>query len=182
MQDSVRNKIQTIYDSTERMNREYLAIWRDHILFSWEWWVCLLLTIVPWMAWVKFRKKESSDRLLYAGFFVLIISSYLNFLGISYGLWWYLVDVIPTVPSFVVWDCSVLPVMSMLFLQYKPEYSPYIKALLFSLFNSFVAETIFRWIGFYEPKNWNSLYSFPLYYLIYMMADYLSRRNAFVKI
>ncbi|MEW9673622.1 hypothetical protein [Ammoniphilus sp. 3BR4] len=47
-------------------------------LFTWKWWVGLALLVVPWILWAIFRKKESSVRLLLAGFVIMVISTILD--------------------------------------------------------------------------------------------------------
>src|SRR5665648_1295751 len=62
-------------------------LWYNHILFTWRWWLSVFLIVLPWIIWHFYRNKESSDRLLSAGLFVIIISSFLNITGISMNLW-----------------------------------------------------------------------------------------------
>jgi hypothetical protein len=73
-------------------------------MFSNLWWFGVFLSIVPWIAWFAFRKKQSTDRLLYAGFFVMVISLVLDVLGDQFGLWHYRFNVIPVLPTYLPWD------------------------------------------------------------------------------
>lgn len=41
---------------------ELLHIWLKDIVFTWHWWIDLSLTILPWILWLKVRKKESTHR------------------------------------------------------------------------------------------------------------------------
>lgn len=85
-------------------NMELNNLGMEHIIFSWQWWLTVLMSIVPWILWFIFHKKESRARLLFAGFSTILIASFLDFLGVAYGLWVYLVDVIFTIPAFILWD------------------------------------------------------------------------------
>ena len=40
----------------------------EHVLFTWQWWVGVSLTIFPWILWLVFRKRECTmhfDPLIY---------------------------------------------------------------------------------------------------------------------
>lgn len=134
------------------------------------------------MLWFKFKKDESTHRLLFVGFLVIIISSWMDFVGTMYGLWFYTGKPIPTMPSYVPWDYSLLPVMVMLLLQYKPASSPFLKALIFAGVSSFIGEPLFQWIGIYVMTNWKIYYSFPIYFFIYLLSHKVSRVNMFEKL
>jgi len=51
-----------LFQEIHQVEVDYYKLWRHETLFHWDWWVGLLLTILPWMVWIMFRKKESTDR------------------------------------------------------------------------------------------------------------------------
>ncbi|OAS87757.1 CBO0543 family protein [Metabacillus litoralis] len=167
------------YENVDKANTEIFNLWYENSFLGWEWWVNLLLTFLPWIIWLKLRPKDSADRLLYIGFLVMIITCGLDFIGIALGLWVYIHKLVPIIPTFAPYDFSILPVIVMLLLQYKPHVSPYIKAFLFAIIGSFIGEPFFKWIDFYEEIKWNSFFSFPIYFLIFLIAYYVSKRNGF---
>lgn len=177
MDEHMLHAISDIYESLTTTNQAYQDLWKQHIVFSWRWWLSLFLLSVSWGLWFRYRKKESSDRLLLAGFAVIIVSSYLDFIGIIEGIWYYTTKLVPTLPAYLTLDFSILPVEVMLLLQYKPHVSPWIKALLFALFNAFVGEVFLEWIDVYVRVHWENYYSIPFYMLIYLMAHYLAYRR-----
>lgn len=156
--------------------------WLDYVLNSWRWWIQFGLSTIPWILWLIFKKKDSADRLLYAGFFVILISSWFDVLGILFGFWSYYYPVVPFSPAFIPWDFSLLPVITMAFLQYKPQISPWLKAVVYSATGSFVAQPIFAWMGYYNPKHWEHYYSFPILIAIYLVAHRYSAANNFKKL
>ncbi|WP_430082118.1 CBO0543 family protein [Peribacillus butanolivorans] len=99
----------------------------------------------------------------------------MDFLGVVKGLWVYHVDVLFTIPAYILWDLSVLPVTVMFLLQFQPQVQPFWKALFLAGGSAFVGEPFFNWIGFFEPLKWSPLFSFP----IYATAYYLSIRDRF---
>jgi len=165
-----------------KANVEMIDNWLKYTFLTWQWWLGLSLAIMPWVVWLIFRKKESTDRLLFAGLFVVIISSWFDIVGILFGLWSYHYNVLPFSPSFAPWDFTLLPVAIMFALQIKPKINPFIKGIVFAAFSSFVIEPFFVWIGLYNPKHWEHIYSFPVILIIFLLAHRISKRSKFESI
>lgn len=159
-----------------------ISVWTENILFTWQWWLGVVLTISPWVLWTIFRKKNCTDRLLYVALFVMIIASFLDTFGVQMGLWYYKYEVIPMMPTYAPWDFTLMPVTILFFLQVKPKVNPWLKAFIFAGIASFVAEPISNWLQLYEPKEWRYIYSFPIQVSIYLLSHYISRRNRFSQI
>ena len=170
------------YTKLVQAHYEYLDYWLHHTLFHWDFFLSLFLSIFPWLLWIKFRKKESTHRLLLVGFFVLIISSWLDFCGTMYGLWYYTGKIFPTMPAYSPWDFCILPVIVMFLIQYKPNTSPLLKALIFACIGAFLGEPLFQWIGLYVMTKWSNFYSFPIYFFMYCISHKLSRVDKFANI
>lgn len=144
--------------------------------------MCLVLLIATWFLWIKYRKKESSHRLLYAAFVMITISTHLDTIGVLLGIWSYNIDVILIFPCLIIFDLSLLPVSIMVFLAYKPSVNPFIKAVLFSGMCSFIMQPLFTWLKFYNPQYWKHYYSFPIFILLYLIAHYCVTREGFKKL
>ncbi|KAF0822094.1 hypothetical protein KIS1582_4115 [Cytobacillus firmus] len=71
-----------------------------------------------------------------------------------------------------------MPVTIMFFLQIKPQVSPIIKGLIFAGITAFIAETFSLWIGYYKYPGWNSIFSFPFFFVIYLIAHKLAHSSA----
>ncbi|OLS41132.1 CBO0543 family protein [Bacillus sp. MRMR6] len=170
--DEVKNQI-------EMLIHKKIEIWFEHVLFTGLWWMGVGLSTIPWVLWFIFRKKESTDRLLYAGFYVMTISLILDVLGDQLGFWHYRFNVMPILPTYFPWDITLMPVAILFLLQVKPNINPWIKAVFFALITSYLAEPFFHWIDVYAPMAWKYTYSVPIQIFIYMTAHYLSSRNQF---
>lgn len=70
----------------------------------------------------------------------------------------------------------------MLLLQWKPNISPLIKAIVYSAVSAFVGLPMFRLLGMYHPKQWSNIYSFVITVVIYLIADFVSKRSSFEKL
>ncbi|WJH37204.1 hypothetical protein N6H14_17085 [Paenibacillus sp. CC-CFT747] len=112
----------------------------------------------------------------------LIISSWFDFIGVEYGLWYYTGLAIPTIPSYVPWDFCLIPVMIMFFIQIKPDASPLLKAVIFAGISAFAGEAFFQWLGFYQPLHWRSWWSFFIYILLYGVCHMITRLRTFEKL
>jgi hypothetical protein len=95
------------------------------------------------------------------------------------NLWDYHVDIDAINPSFIMWDMTLLPIVTMTFLQYKTNIHPAIKAVVFAGLASFVAEPLFAWMNFYDPELWRYVYSFPIFIIIYLLAHFCITRKSF---
>ncbi len=168
-----------LYKEVDKANDQYFEFWKEHTFLHWDWWVSLGLTIMPWVIWWKFRDKENTARFMFSAFFIIIISSWLDFIGVVCGLWYYTGKFIPTIPSYIPWDFCLVPVSMTLLMQIRPEVSPVKKAVFYSAVVSFVGEPIFDFIGFYTRIQWEYIYSFPIYIVIYLCANWVSKRKTF---
>ncbi|MGZ4033165.1 MAG: CBO0543 family protein [Tumebacillaceae bacterium] len=183
MDEQLMQQIQNAYQQVVTGNQHYREIWKHDIVFTWRWWLSITLLLLSWAIWFRFRKREIQDRLLYAGLIVIILSCWMDFIGVISGMWFYTAKLIPTMPAYLTLDFSILPVQVMLLIQWKPHLSSWFKGLLFGAFNAFVAEPLLEWIDVYIPTNWQEIYSFPIYILIYLIAHTLAyKRHNFQEI
>jgi hypothetical protein len=177
--------VQLIDENVDQIHiliQEKIEIWSNDVLYSPLWWFGVCLSVIPWIIWIILRKNDSTDRLLYAGFFVMTISIVLDVLGDQLGLWHYRYNVIPVLPTYFPWDITLMPVTIMLLIQYKPNINPWVKAIFFSIVTSFVAEPIIEWMEIYQPLTWKYIYSVPIQLIIYLTAHYITRRDQFSKL
>jgi hypothetical protein len=149
------------------------------MVFSWRWWLKLVLTVLPWIVWVKIRDKKDTVRLLFIGLFVASVTNFLDNIGISYGLWQYNWKLMPVTNSYFPWNYSLFPVLIMLILQFKPKVNSIIKALVFAFMCGFVFEPFADWIGLYTMIHWKFWYSFIIYIPLYLIFNYVYKSSLF---
>ncbi|WP_318508743.1 CBO0543 family protein [Bacillus sp. T3] len=168
-----------LYKDVDKVNDRYFDFWKEHTLLHWDWWVSLGLTIIPWVIWWEFRDKQNTARFMFSAFFIIITTCLLDFFGVVSGFWYYTGKVIPSIPSYFPWDFCLFPVSMTLLMQYRPYISPVKKSIFYSGIVSFVGEPFFDRIGFYTMVHWEYIYSFPIYIIIYLCADWVSKRKTF---
>jgi hypothetical protein len=153
--------------------------WHAENLWTWRWWVLAVLTVAPWGLWFLIRKKESTGRLLCVAFFVSVVAIFLDIIGGGFELWAYTVRVIPIISSFIPWDISVMPVATMLFLQFFPKVNLFIKAGVYAFSGAFICEPVAVWLEIASEPHWSSFYSFPIILIIYLLSHAIFTSKSF---
>ena len=126
--EEIKQRTLEIYDLMHEADKAYIELWKKHVLFTWRWWAILAATVVPWLIYIITRKKDSVHRLFYVYFFVALAATELDILGINFGLWAYPISILPLMPCFIPFDLTVLPVTTMLFIQFSPKTKTIYKA------------------------------------------------------
>jgi hypothetical protein len=173
------DKMRALDYSSQIFFKEFFNYWLNNVLLTWRWWLVVILTIVPWILWVMFRNKDSTYRLLLAGLAVALITSYLDKFGYWLSLWSYPIMPIPIMPPHFPWNLTLAPVSIMATIQFKPNINPYLKSVVYSLFNSFIIQPLSVLLGLYDQKLWKHYYSVPFFIIIYLIAHYLATRKEF---
>jgi len=99
--------------------------------------------------------------------------------GVPLGLWYYTGDVYPTIPSYITWDFSALPIFAAMLIQVKPHINPFLKSVFYGGVCTFVGEPIFLLLDYYVIVKWNLIYSFFIYMIIYLLAHRISKSKSF---
>lgn len=151
----------------------------NNFLFTWRWWVLVGFLVLPWALWAIVRDKKSTARLLLPGFFVMVVAAILDTQGVEHGKWSYPIKVIPSATISYTYRFSIMPVLVMLFLQFKPRINPFLKAVTFAVLCSYVGLPLMGMIDLYRKIDWAYTYSFLILFAVYLCAHWLSRRSSF---
>jgi hypothetical protein len=68
----------------------------------------------------------------------MLMATLLDSAGVSQGGWNYNTLLLPYFPEYLPWDLTIMPVVTMLFLQYFPNISPWLKGAAFTVIASYV--------------------------------------------
>lgn len=158
-----KQNLEKLHDQFQHLHDEYTEIWFNHIFLHWDWWISLILSLGTWLFWIYYRKKDSTHRLLYAGFFAMLISIILCYIGVTLDLWYYTGKLTPSFPAWFPYNFCLLPVTIMFLIQTKPHIAPWKKGIFYGLLTAFVGEPIFVWSGYYVMTRWEYLYSVPIW-------------------
>lgn len=175
-------KTDEFFNRIHQAEIDYYHYWKEVTFGDWEFYLSIALSVIPWLLWIILRKRGSEARLLLVGGFVLVLASFLDFIGVVFGVWHYTGKALPIIPTYIPWDFCLIPVTTMLWVQFKPRLNPILKAIIYGLLAAFIGEPFFEWIGLYSPEKWNSLYSFIMYIVIYLLAYRISLAKTFDKL
>jgi hypothetical protein len=178
----VAEQASRLFEDLHNIHVAFYDLWVNNVFLTWRWFLGVALILVPWIIWFIIKKKSSTHRLLYAGFSVMLMSAFFDVIGIALGLWCYPYNVFPLMPEFIPFDISVLPVTTMVSIQFFPKVRPIYKALICSALGSFVFQPLMQWAGLYDKMHWKDYYSFPILVGIYMAANYFATRTRFDKL
>lgn len=171
------NELDRILEEYGNIHDEIEHVWLEHMVFTWHWWLDAALAVLPWVVWLIVRDRKRQHSLFYAGLFSMFVATMLCMAGVSQGGWNYNTLLLPYFPEYLPWDITVMPVGTMFFLQYFPKVKPWLKGAVFGVVAAYVIEPIFIWLGMYEPSSWEHHYSLPIYFVIYMISNWLYTRS-----
>ncbi|MBY0154212.1 hypothetical protein M4D56_19780 [Cytobacillus oceanisediminis] len=172
-------KSEKAYEQFTKISAAFADIVKNDFITTWQWWFGLALFIIPWLVWFKYRKKDSTGRLLLAGLLIIILSLTIDLAALSLGLWSYPMIIIPLAPFlFLPYHFSLAPVGIMFALQIKPQMNSLLKGILFSAIAAFGGMNFFNAIDFYNPKSWSTLYDFVIFLTLYYAGYWITRMES----
>jgi hypothetical protein len=133
----------------------------------WQWWLSLVLSIIPLFIWWKLLDKKRIFEICVYGLMIYVFASYMDLVGSEFVWWNYPIRVIPTLPRIFPIDFSVIPTVYMLVYQYFPKWKEFIVAntIVAGIF-AFAMEPLMIWMNLYTLETWKLIYSFPIYILM----------------
>lgn len=177
--DRISESSRKLFTQLQELKNDSLSDWLQNSLFTWRWWLGIVITILPWILWLYIRDKKSTNRLLYVGFFAMIIAFIIDTIGVSFNFWFFEYKIFPVFHIFFPWDFTLIPVSIIILLQIKPNKFVYAKALFFGAFSAYIAEPIFYWLKLFHPVNWKYTYSLILYFMLFLFCNFLSKKKNF---
>lgn len=159
--------IQDVIEAQQNFFETNYSYWMEHVLFSFNWWLLIILSIVPWFIWWKFVDKKRLVEISFVGLLSMVVVSFLDLIGGNLLFWTYGFNVVQMILPQITIDLTLLPIINMFLYQLIPKWKPYIIATFFvALFGAFFAEPFFVWMGIYIIHSWEYIYSLPIYIAI----------------
>ncbi|KAA0549828.1 hypothetical protein FZW96_00295 [Bacillus sp. BGMRC 2118] len=175
----ITHEMYKVFSNYHQANNELIDKWQELILYTPRWWLGLFLGFIPWFIWWRFHHKDHTGDLLRAGFFMGLVSLFLDSIGVQRGLWIYSFDVFPFIPGYIPWDLTLLPITMMIMIEFKQKWHPLWKGIMYAGFSSFIGEPLAVYIKLYEPLHWKSYYSFPIYVLLFVICHKIAKGKVF---
>lgn len=140
--------------------------WLHDDLFTWKWYLLLILTFFPWIIWWKLVDKNRLPEIILFGALIMIPTYVLDNIGTDLIWWEYPDKLFQMIPPLVPADLTLVPCSMMLIYQWSKSWKSFlILNFLLSLFSTYIGETLFIWLNFYELKTWKLIYSLIFYNL-----------------
>lgn len=154
------------------------SYWYQHVFLTWRWWLLVSLLLLPWVLFFVMLKRSRANNTPHHlhstvtfGLIIILFVFLLDALGNELGLWAYPYNLIFILPKSLTFDLSVIPVSYMLLYYFSPSRRKFLVALLsLSFLFAFVGEPLAVWLQLYQPIHWSHFYSFPIYFLIGVIA------------
>lgn len=153
----------------------------ETVLFSYQWWILVIITVGLWIIWVKLVDKERLHSILLVGLITSVFAIVLDDIGLSLSLWAYPYQIVYFTSRMNPVDITIIPVFYMLLYQYFKTWKSYfIILILMALFAVFIAEPFFGLLNMYTKLNWEYWYSGPIYIIMGVIVkgvvDHLTKK------
>lgn len=143
-----------------------LGYWSHEVLFSFQWWVLLIVTIGLITAWIILLDRKRLFEIVTYGFMVAMVANTGDSFGLSFSLWGYPYSLFHT-PEIIEIHDIMMPIIYMIIYQYCRTWKSF---LIANAINSFafalILEPLLVWLGIYELYQWSYVYSIIPYFII----------------
>lgn len=158
------------YDQVREVHKELvdmrLEYWINHDLFSFQWWLLVILLIVPWIVWWRYVDKNRISQILLFGTLLMVLVMMMDDLGVESHLWSYPYQLFSMMPRLISIDQGIIIIAHMFLYQYFSKWKKFIIAnTVMAIIFTFVFEPIVVWLDIYRLENWRYIYSLPIYIL-----------------
>lgn len=171
-----------IKDLELKHSNAWFEYWKTYSNFStWQFWVNLVLLLLPLVALYFFIDKKRALLLGFFGLNVHIWFTYIDAFGVTQGFWIYAYKLFPVLPTNFALDVALVPVIYILVYQWTLNNNKnfYLYLVILSLFFAFVFKPLFSVLGLFEfSRGGNYFYLFLGYVAIGLISKLLT--NLFI--
>ncbi len=158
------NSLQDIQEAQKQLFELNYNYWIDEVLFSFNWWILIILMVVPWFLWWRFVDKKRLVEIALMGILVIITAVTIDTIGVSFLLWSYSYDIIQMIPFLIPIDFVIVPICYMVVYQHFQQWKSYLFTLaIVAAVGAFIIEPLFMWRDIYISYSWKHIYSFFAY-------------------
>lgn len=158
-----------LIDMQKKCNATLKTYWHENNFLSPQWWLIVILCIIPPLIWFKFVDKKRITHITLFGLFYGIIAIILDAIGSFNLAWYYPYRLTPYLyPELYPYDiCAVIILHMFVYQKWENDFKRFIifNGLL-SAFLAFLAEPFMEWLRIYKELTWKNIYSFPIYWIV----------------
>lgn len=165
-------------DTFQEIQRSYWSQlyerWVSQEIGTFGWFFNIFFLAIIYIVWLKVVDKRRLKELLLFGALVSVSAGFVDLVAISIGLWEYKIRLVPLNPATFPFDYTVVPILSMMVLQYTHTKKSYILGnVIAAAIFAFVISPIYTLIGIKKYNDFNYLYMFSLVFSILTMTKYV---------
>ncbi|MCS0787829.1 hypothetical protein NX021_06560 [Cytobacillus firmus] len=135
--------------------------WLKEDLFSFNWWLLLAASILPFFIWWRLVDKGRFFEILVFGLLCAIFACFFDVVGLNFLLWGYPDKLFHFIPPLVPADFVVIPISGMLIYQYFNTWKSYAAAAVgLGIMFAYIFEPLFSFLNMFVLINWKHTYSF----------------------
>ncbi|MFD2614921.1 CBO0543 family protein [Paenibacillus gansuensis] len=166
-----------VLQARERLRDVSASHWYHEDLGSWQWWFLLLVSIVPWIVWRRYRDRNRSYEILSYGFLWASLATSFDVIGGELLLWGYPDKLLPMVPPMFPADLTVIPVLYMWMYKWASTARKYfIGTLALAFLFSFIIEPVFIFFHMFFLQHWKHIYSFFGFIILSYVVLWIHRK------
>ncbi|MBT2690172.1 hypothetical protein J7I93_18545 [Bacillus sp. ISL-47] len=148
--------------------------WVQDDLWSFNWWLLVAATVLPFVIWWRLVDKERFFELLAFGLICGMIACFLDVMGVDLLLWGYPDKLFHFIPPLMPADFVVIPVSGMLIYQYFSTWKSFgIASAILSAIFAYIIELLFSLLHMFELIHWKHTYSFIGFILMFLTVRLL---------
>ncbi|MDF2565129.1 MAG: hypothetical protein K0Q53_1524 [Massilibacillus sp.] len=142
-----------------------LAQWQTSITTP-EYWGVVATIIITYIVWYRLTDKTRLLTLLFYGSLITVMTTLVDLLGTTSGLWYYKVPLLPLTTSVLLRDWTLIPLTYMLVQQYSSNWRQFfIWNAVGTSFLTFILTPILSALDIVQLMHWNYLYAFITSYV-----------------
>lgn len=136
--------------------------WKTIDLFSPIWFGTVIFILFSYILCFKLLNKRRLTQILLFGSLMTVMVSLFDLIGVEYVRWTYLTRIFPIVPSYFLFDFTIIPLYYMLIYQYARGWKSFIvwNAIAAGII-SFGFFPLLVSLNMFELNNWRYAYFFP---------------------
>jgi hypothetical protein len=178
------NLLQKLYALEDNLTNLSIAYWTRYSGPStWQFWVDLLLLIIPLVV-LYFKLDRGKIFLIgFFGFNIHVWFNYIDAIGVRLALWGYPYQLIPLAPVNYTLEGSLIPVTYMLAFQWTLNHkkNTYLYLTGVAVFLAFIFKPILSAIGFFHLNRTNYFVLFLAYIVIMLVSIWITKFFLFLQ-
>lgn len=141
--------------------------WISNEFLSFPWIFNAVFLIICYIVWIKLVDKRRIKDILLFGSFIAVAAALIDLIGVTIGLWQYVVHLLPFSPSLFPFDYTIVPIIYMLVIQYTSSWRSYLTgSLLASAAIAFIINPLYVQVGILQYRRFNYFYMFLVIFVV----------------